>query len=421
MLPPPSPCIIFIITATMCWSLASRPCEQRRPSRKKPLAGSHSPTEVCAAPDRNPPRRTHPQAVRGGASGKPAGSGDSQPLRGQPRPQRDFLPGDSPLLGADSPPRPVSPAVPARLGLQLVLEGRGARGSPAPPGRPHPRWGPGSRVLRGLLAAGAGVGVVRSGGESSHAPGRERGRGGESGGGRRRGWTGRRRGGEGAGGEGGGRDSSRRRAAGRGIAGAGLTCPLGPGSPDSPCRHREAGSRALKPQSPSPSLPPNPPRPPPRGQLTFSPFSPGRPATPRSPCKLSTASQSGDGPHPPPPPPPPPGTRGEGRRWYSPRRRGVRSSLGSPAASGQSGLGEFPSPGTSGSPPPAPATPGPGHTPLQLLPVPQGRLGPAGRIFPRRSGGLRKDLTELQPPQVLKPLAQVFSSPIWYLVSLDAW
>lgn len=129
-----------------------------------------------------PPRRTHPQAVRGGASGKPAGSGDSQPLRGQPRPQRDFLPGDSPLLGADSPPRPVSPAVPARLGLQLVLEGRGARGSPAPPGCPHPRWGPGSRVLRGLLAAGVGVGVVRSGGESSHAPGRERGKGGESGG-----------------------------------------------------------------------------------------------------------------------------------------------------------------------------------------------------------------------------------------------
>lgn len=28
---PPSPCIIFIITVTMCWSLASRPCGQRRP------------------------------------------------------------------------------------------------------------------------------------------------------------------------------------------------------------------------------------------------------------------------------------------------------------------------------------------------------------------------------------------------------
>lgn len=53
-----------------------------------------------------------------------------------------------------SPPRPVSRAGLAHRGLQPVLEARAARGSPARRGRPHPRWGRGSRVLHALLAVG---------------------------------------------------------------------------------------------------------------------------------------------------------------------------------------------------------------------------------------------------------------------------
>lgn len=64
-----------------------------------------------------------------------------------------------------------------------------------------------------------------------------------------------------------------------GVAGAELTCPFGPSSPDSPCRHKEAQSEVPEPRG-RPLLP----WPTPRKPLTFSPFSPGRPATPGSPC-----------------------------------------------------------------------------------------------------------------------------------------
>ena len=43
------------------------------------------------------------------------------------------------------------------------------------------------------------------------------------------------------------------------VAAAGLTCPLGPGSPDSPCRHKEARSRGVpraRPPLPQPRRPP---------------------------------------------------------------------------------------------------------------------------------------------------------------------
>lgn len=120
------------------------------------------PPEVQAASDGNPSPDLSAVRPPGTSLGGARGPGNSQPLGHRQQPQRDFLAGDSPLRRADSPPRPVSRAVRARLGLQPVLEGRGARGSPAPPGRPHPRWGPGSRVLRGLLAAGAG-GVAERG------------------------------------------------------------------------------------------------------------------------------------------------------------------------------------------------------------------------------------------------------------------
>lgn len=147
---------------------------------------------------------------------------------------------DSPRR-AHSPPRPASRAARARRGFQPVLEGPGARGSLAPRGRPHPRWGRGSRVLRALLAAGQG--------------------------GRRAGVRGRRRKREGAGEEGAGGGGGRWQR--RKAAPQGQDSPV----PWAPARQtRPAGTRKPCHQVGGPGV---------------TPCSAGRPHAARSPSRLS--------------------------------------------------------------------------------------------------------------------------------------
>lgn len=152
----------------MCWSLASRPWEQRGPFREQ------SPAARAAAPARDPSQRVShrrysqrlteiPPAAPTPPLGPGLGTSRGEGLAERPASGTQAAPSldstlKAPWPGANSPPRPASRAVRARRGRRPVLAGPGARGSPARRGRPHPRSGPGSRVLRGLLAAG-GVGA----------------------------------------------------------------------------------------------------------------------------------------------------------------------------------------------------------------------------------------------------------------------
>lgn len=182
-------------------------------------------------------------------------------------------------------------------------------------------------------------------------------------------------------------------AAERGVR---LTCPLGPGSPDSPCRQWERGQKVAG----SPVALPLPPQP----ALTFYPFSPGRPATPGSPCREKTLGQAlgvatgGEGTD---PMSHAPGACRSGRgRCNSPLRRGARSSLESPGESEMRGSANCPLQGGEalrGSP----TCPPPRRAP------PSRSTGPADRSQGSTNG--------------LRPLFQVLSKPPWHLVSFDSW
>lgn len=70
--------------------------------------------------------------------------------------------------------------------------------------------------------------------------------------------------------------------------GIGLTCPLGPGSPDRPCKQRESSQDSAETPGQPLSTPPFC-----SGTLlTCSPFSPGSPGTPGSPCRKRTSYQA---------------------------------------------------------------------------------------------------------------------------------
>lgn len=169
---------------------------------------------------------------------------------------------------------------------------------------------------------------------------------------------------------------------GGGVAGAGLTCPLGPGSPDSPCRYRAAGSGPAEGPGPAP-------RPAGRPRAARSPSRLSLPGGRPPPGRPANEAQRVRAPADPHPPPPPPGTRGGEARLLTtlPRgpvfpgepcsKRGVRDLMSSPL---QGWLG----PGG-----PRRPTPGPGHTPLQLRLAPQGRAGPAPVLLPGRPGALK--------------------------------
>lgn len=69
------------------------------------------------------------------------------------------------------------------------------------------------------------------------------------------------------------------------------------------------------------------------------------------------------------------------------------------------------------------STSAPGHIPLCSSASPPELPGPTKSNFSRKTWKLRRIQAPLPHthPRILGPLYQVFSSPFWYLVSLDAW
>lgn len=208
--------------------------------------------------------------------------------------------------------------------------------------------------------------------------------------------------------------------------------PWAPARQTRPASTRKRGHEAVGSQGPPAA---------PRSRLTFSPFSPGRPATPGSPCRLRP-SQTAVAPRgvgagagrlcwpvtPASPAPtrdaqtagegdmlalttPPRGPVFPGKPW---RKRGVRGLVSSDP-------GEA---GSTGSPQPRLLATRPSAAlPLTARPPTPGSLGTRRENFSHED--LRCSRISLPSTdssrRVLRRLSLVFSSPIWYLVSLDAW
>lgn len=186
-----------------------------------------------------------------------------------------------------------------------------------------------------------------------------------------------------------------------GVGTGGLTCPLGPGSPDSPCRHKEPRSRSgggPRGQPPLPALP----------QVARSPsrlsLQGGRPP-PGHPAERTTCQTRGGG----------GGDAEQGWGWLGIGALGLTTPPRGPVFPGEPwrkrgvrGLASYPLHGV----PHLTFC----HTPLSNSASPT-RPEPCDLQVWR----LRKDLRPADPTSpVLGPLSQVFPSPIWYLVSFDA-
>lgn len=164
-----------------------------------------------------------------------------------------------------------------------------------------------------------------------------------------------------------------------GVAGAGLTCPLGPGSPDSPCRYTAARSRPSEApgSAPRPAGRPRAANSPSRLSLPGGRPPPGRPAN-----EAQRVSAPAD-PH--RPPPPPLGTRGRGGAGTHHAAAGSGLPRGALQQAGSQGLGEFPSPGTVGSTGSSTTTPGSWPHPSAAPPRPPGPRGTRPITFSRKT------------------------------------